>query len=234
MSIYKEADSLYCACMNTVIKAQRIIETAAQQLTGLMQECMQRHEYEALAEIAKLATHLASAIDTADAKAPRVAPKHNRSKADSRAKATNKTVTSTSPTRTNSRASAASKPTSQRKPGTYPKFRIDGDRLVKVGWSKKRREEYEHRADWSSVELVVKKLKTAYSPNKTFTIEEIFPVTDADQNEVPTYQVYLTFAWLRESNTLQKCGRDGYAYDPGALDKDSIAEIRAITKGCAE
>ena len=45
-----------------------------------------------------------------------------------------------------------------------------------------------------------------------FTIDALVPVHDPkDQTEVPTYQVYLTIAWLRTEGILRQHGREGYS-----------------------
>lgn len=92
----------------------------------------------------------------------------------------------------------------------YPRFDRDNDRLVKVGWSKKSKKEYEHRVPKEAVISFVRHLGQSVSAGKLFDVEGLLPVLDASGNEVPAYQVYVTIAWLRDVGVLDKKGRDGY------------------------
>ena len=107
------------------------------------------------------------------------------------------------------KARAVKKRVVRRKPG-YPKFVRDGDRLVKVGWSKKNKAEYEHRVPRDAVQGFLRHLDHMVEPAKVFEIESLFPVRDSSGEEVPGYQIYVIVAWLREAGVIEKKGRDGY------------------------
>ena len=47
------------------------------------------------------------------------------------------------------------------------------------------------------------------------------PVPDSAGGEIPSYQVYLTLAWLRHVGAVEKKGRSGYVLRSG-LDLDAI------------
>ena len=98
---------------------------------------------------------------------------------------------------------------SRPKPG-YPKFVRDDDRLVKVGWSKKNKSEYEHRVPREAVLAFVRDLDEKVEEGEKFDIDGLFPVSDGSGGEVPGYQVYVVIAWLREADVIKKIGRDGY------------------------
>lgn len=100
----------------------------------------------------------------------------------------------------------------------YPRFERDDDKLVKVGWSKKAREEYEHRAPRSAVLAFAEHVGATTAKGKSFAIDELLPVHDAAGEELPSYQVYLSLAWLRQEGTVQKKGRDGYVRVVDPLD----------------
>jgi hypothetical protein len=93
----------------------------------------------------------------------------------------------------------------------YPKFARDGENLVKTGWSKKRREEYVHRAHSNQAESVVLFLAGHGRANGTIPIDDILGVRDRRGAEMPSYQVYLTLAWLRKEGLVERRGRNGYA-----------------------
>lgn len=124
-------------------------------------------------------------------------------------------------------ASPASKSKSRaRKPkkGKYPIFTVESDRLTKTGWSKKRRSEYQHRAPVDAVRSVFRKLQSVSVAKPVFTVEDVVPVENEDGQEVPSYQVYMTVAWLVGDGALEKKGRDGYrlAMDSPAANFNSI------------
>ena len=92
----------------------------------------------------------------------------------------------------------------------YPMFEREGDRLVKVGWSKKKRAEYEHRASKEVVACFVQHLATHVREAELFDMEGLLPIPDSGGGEVPDYQAYLTLRWLQEVGAVEKKGRDGY------------------------
>ena len=93
----------------------------------------------------------------------------------------------------------------------YPKFFHQGDQLVKVGWSKKEREEYIHKAPFTSVLATANSIQKAASGKKVFSADKFFPVLSADgQAELPGYQAYLSLAWFRTLGLVDQKGRQGY------------------------
>jgi len=127
---------------------------------------------------------------------------------------------SSAPVRKATRAPAKGKVGAKR--GTakhgYPRFERDDDKLVKVGWSKKAREEYEHRAPRPAVLAFAEHVGTATAKGKTFVIDDLLPVHDAAGDELPSYQVYLALGWLRNAGAVEKKGRDGYVRVADPLD----------------
>jgi hypothetical protein len=105
-----------------------------------------------------------------------------------------------------------------RAPRGYPRFERDGDKLVKIGWSKKGRKEYEHRAPRAAVLAFADRVGVKTLKDETFAIEELLPVRGAAGEELPSYQVYLALAWLQQAGAIEKRGRDGYVRATEALD----------------
>lgn len=95
----------------------------------------------------------------------------------------------------------------------YPRFARTQNELVKIGWSKKERKEYIHRAPWGVVELLCQRL--IKWGNKEFTTEDILPLLWEDDVEVPSYQSYLCLAWLRDKGLIHREGRQGYVIPQG-------------------
>ena len=93
----------------------------------------------------------------------------------------------------------------------YPKFFHQADQLVKVGWSKKDRKEYIHKAPFTSVIATANSIQKAASGKKVFSADQFFPVLSADgQAELPGYQAYLSLAWFRTLGLVDQKGRQGY------------------------
>lgn len=93
----------------------------------------------------------------------------------------------------------------------YPCFYRGRDGLIKIGWSKKRKVEYCHKAPWEAVQAVVKAIQEKASSGEPFTLEELTPIRTTDGSEVPSYQTYLVLAWLRKENLIRQHGRQGYS-----------------------
>lgn len=95
---------------------------------------------------------------------------------------------------------------------TYPRFERRGDNLVKIGWSKRERAEYEHKAPLGSVALVADKVRKKGADGRIFQISGLLPCESTDgETIVPDYQVYLVVAWWRELGLLEQHGRQGYS-----------------------
>lgn len=106
----------------------------------------------------------------------------------------------------------------KRKP--YPKFARDGDRLVKIGWSKKDGAEYHHKAPQEVIERMSSKLRSL--SGHAFSMEEVLPISNGNGEELPSYQAYLVLAWLRSWECVRKGGRGEYKADPAKLDGEVI------------
>ena len=93
----------------------------------------------------------------------------------------------------------------------YPKFVRRGDSLVKIGWSKRKKAEYEHKAPWATAEQVIAFMAGAGAGGRLFTGDELIDrsLQEADQ-DIPTYQCYIVLAWLVDSCLVVKHGRKGY------------------------
>lgn len=135
---------------------------------------------------------------------------------------------------TTARALAKGKSIARNKPAKrdYPRFERDGDKLIKVGWSKKSREEYEHRAPRAAVLAFAEHVGANTVKGKTFVIEELLPVHDAAGEELPGYQVYLALAWLRQVGVVEKKGRDGYLRVVDPLDGSLFDILWEQTREC--
>jgi hypothetical protein len=111
---------------------------------------------------------------------------------------------------------------------TFPRFVRVGDKLVKVGWSKKNKSPYEHRAPREAVLSIARHLMSSVPEGSVFRVEELLPIPDAaNGGELPVYQIHLTLAWLRQAGAIEKKGRDGYAARPEARADSSLDTLWA-------
>jgi hypothetical protein len=95
--------------------------------------------------------------------------------------------------------------------GEYPRFFRHADNLVKVGWSKKRREEYVHKAPRRVIEALADAVTRRSANGRIFTAEELFPLKDPqDGSEIPGYQAYVALAWFKAAGLVKQQGRSGY------------------------
>ena len=95
--------------------------------------------------------------------------------------------------------------------GTYPIYRTVGDKLLKVGWSKKNKAEYEHRAPKESMAVAFKDIQRLAASQRSFEVEALMPLIGQDDQEVPSYQIYMAIGWLIGIGEIRKCGRNDYA-----------------------
>ncbi len=187
-----------------------VLTRAEDQLTSRLQKALKDREYSDVAELASVSQQVQELIQSmgGDERAP--------ARGTVRAKAV---------THSEADDSIRGRPADNGRGGraeTYPKFVRDGDRLVKIGWSRRDRTEYEHRALTFAVSAVVSALQRLGSSE--FSMDALTPVRDEDGTEVPSYQVYLVVAWLRACKAVEKVGRGGYVPIPERLTVAAVKE----------
>ena len=116
--------------------------------------------------------------------------------------------------------------------GEYPKFFRRGEQFVKIGWSKKERSEYEHKAPRRAVDALTAAISRRSANGKLFTVDDLLPLKDPqDGGELPEYQVYVALAWLRTVGLVEQRGRAGYRVgSPATLG----ASVREAWEGLVE
>jgi len=114
---------------------------------------------------------------------------------------------------------------SRKRQSEYPKFLREGVDLVKQGWSRREKKEYEHKAPRNVISLLVDAVVRSGKGGKRFTMEELLPLHQLDDSsEVPSYQAYLSLAWLRTEGLIIQHGRQGYSLPKGADLVSSVEE----------
>lgn len=115
---------------------------------------------------------------------------------------------------------AGREPTRPTRRQNYPRFERDRTQLVKVGWSKKERREYIHRAPRTGLMSLARRVAEVGKASALFGMADIMPVRLEQGEELPAYQSYLCFAWLRQVGAIKQLGRRGYSLageDPSLL-----------------
>lgn len=96
--------------------------------------------------------------------------------------------------------------------GAYPRFARHGEQLIKFGWSKREKSEYEHKASRQAALVLARVAAEAGKDGRIFQINELLPLKDpTDGTDIPDYQVYLVLAWWRSIGLLDTHGRRGYS-----------------------
>lgn len=94
----------------------------------------------------------------------------------------------------------------------YPRFVRRADQLIKIGWSKREKSEYEHKAPRLMALALARAAAEAGKDGRIFQINALLPLSDPkDGSEIPDYQVYLVIAWWRSAGLLDQHGRQGYS-----------------------
>ncbi|MEZ6190410.1 MAG: hypothetical protein R3C45_03870 [Phycisphaerales bacterium] len=129
------------------------------------------------------------------------------------------------PGKPNPTAKATRKQSRSAKAGVYPRFIRRDDKLIKIGWSKRHKQAYEHKAPQSVVSAVAEHLRRHTRDGKLFTVDNLLPVPDPEQGgELPSYQIYLVLAWFRSVGFVSKHGRDGYMVSHAELSEKAMAD----------
>jgi hypothetical protein len=187
--------------MNIIKQALDIIADAEKQLRKLLADSATGGDYRTVVQLAGWAHRLSDLQAEIAKAAPAVAPARP-----------GRIVEDSAP---QERVLPLPFPRKSKRAREYPKFFRKGETLVKVGWSKSQKEEYEHKAPSSVLSDLVAAILSAAARQNSFVMETIMPLKSSrDGAEIPGYQVYLCLAWLREKDLVLQHGRQGYSVKP--------------------
>ncbi len=201
--------------LDEVARAEALLGTAEAGIRKLIQQCLEQNRYAMVAVLAELADGVASV------RRRTAADVDNGDSLRGTGRAWPQLGAAPRPATPEAQSGARGKLRSQLA-STYPRFEREGDRLVKIGWSKKDDREYEHKAPRSAVVAVCGALAKRGKRAPTITMNALLPVADAEEQEVPSYQVYLVVAWLRQLGVVERTGKDGYAVNAAQLAPEII------------
>lgn len=108
---------------------------------------------------------------------------------------------------------------------SFPQFVRESNSLVKLGWSKKSNSLYEHRAPKQTVFDVSRVLQEKVGYDVTFSMQDILPISSFEGEEIPSYQAYLTIAWLKDMGALERSGRSDYRLVSAELTSEKLEEL---------
>lgn len=185
--------------MDTIWDASQVLRRAEQSLRDLLAKAAASGHYDDLMRLGDLARELA----TLAAKVEDSAPPENA------APVSPDVLPSTKLPETAAVRSPARVGLSRR---SYPKFLRDGDTIIKLGWSKSAKAEYEHKAPKRILTNLLATLAKLGATKKRATMDDVLPLKDpVSGTEVPAYQAYLCLAWLRSVGIVTQHGRQGYS-----------------------
>jgi hypothetical protein len=104
---------------------------------------------------------------------------------------------------------------------TYPNFIVLDGELVKIGWSKSAKKEYQHKAPRNVLFIVAEAIKVQLLDDGSLRApHEFLPLMTPNGETIPDYQSYLCLAWLREIGIVERRGRHGYCVpDPTSIEE---------------
>lgn len=191
-----------------------LLRNCENQLRGLVADAVAHGDYDSALELTHYARGIADLMANARVETP--VPTANTEHGF----ASTKTKSGLNGKKTSGKGSR------RQKEKSYPKFAKSTDDLIKIGWSKKDKSEYVHKAPRQVVNLLVDRLlNLRMGPVEIFTTEDIFPLRDESNGaEVPTYQSYLALAWLRSVGLIAQHGRQGYSIRETENPHDLVSE----------
>lgn len=117
-------------------------------------------------------------------------------------------------------------PTTRGKRGklaAYPKFANDGDNLIKIAWSKAKKNEYRHKSPKEVLSILSKALQEKTNSESVVSMDKVLPLHSPDGSEIPDYQAYLCLAWLKSIGAITQHGREGYSRGEGVNSIDEVS-----------
>ena len=206
---------IFAICYGAMSQSQvtDILRECEKRLRVLLQEAARKGDYECLLEATKWARELSALVEAASPHSdPASIPEDTSGAAAVPRRVTVAPEPLPPPTRMHARRKRKGRLTS------YPKFGKQGNQLVKTGWSKKEKREYQHRAPKRVAELLRDALIEVGGAGRLLSTDDLFPLAEDDGTDVPTYQSYLCLAWFRQANLIAQKGRQGYSVpDPAGL-----------------
>lgn len=218
--------------MDVANQALRVLKDAERELKVLIERSLAEKRYGEIARLAELAAGVSALILGGSSPIP---IRHDDEELPGAARGKTETVTRGTardsqslgePLRerkqpTDAEAQRADRPAAH----SYPYFERETNRLVKVGWSKNDKAVYEHKAPKEAVFAIAAALCRKGKAGAVFRMEDVLPVKDEEGREIPSYQSYLTLAWFRSRDLVERRTKDGYIADEAKFDTKSLNSL---------
>jgi hypothetical protein len=138
--------------------------------------------------------------------------------------------------RTTQRREKKADPRARRSPRSakkqeYPLFFRRGEQLIRVAWSKRDKQEYQHKSSHSGLKALARAMAKVGADGRVFSTEDFLPIQHEDGSEIPNYQAYAGIALLKQGGLIDQHGRQGYSI---ANIADFPEAVEAIWKRLAE
>ncbi len=213
--------SLYYIAMDDMVKrAKTIVDDAEHRVRALLAEAAAQGAYDDIMHLTDLARSLCELAQQAGVNGTRVDTSPTATAAHASAEPVGSNRRRLVPTPQASQSSGR-----RVRKGDYPRFFRRRDDLVKIGWSKKDKSEYQHKAPRRVIDALAAAIARRSGNGRLFTVEELLPLKDQDGSELPAYQVYVALAWLKSGGLVKQHGRRGYSVRNGTgLTKAAGAE----------
>ena len=197
--------------MSIIQRTESLLAETERNLVGLANEAGAARDYDQAASLIELARKIKQLGEAFRGAAPKVAEAHNL--LDS-FKELGPAAEFKVPIR------------GRNKLGQYPKFVREGENLVKIGWSKSQRAEYEHKSPKRLLAVLCESLMSANG--KRIMMDKVLPLKDpATGAAFPDYQSYVCLAWLKFGGLIIQHGRQGYSLPKGIELEKSVETLWA-------
>lgn len=213
------AHNLEATDMTTIHNAMKLLRNAESGFRNLVGQAAESGEYEAVfqltscaKEVSRLLRGLEQSASTGEANSNGAvlgdAPLQAVRESSKSSKDSSPQTDSSKSTRSKARSPRRDK----KRASGYPRFFRRGDELVKVGWSKQGKKEYQHKAPRRILSAVIKAMLEAGGKDRLVSTQDFLPAHDSlGEVEIPAYQAYLCLAWLRTIACIEQHGRNGYS-----------------------
>jgi len=181
--------------MRPLDRATELLRRTEAELRKVVSDAATAGDYASVVQVAAWACSLSEMLD-------RVSPRKGKSDQAPRETAT---------PRREPRVSQNNRTRSPANHGGYPRFFRQGDRLIRVAWSKREKKEYEHKAPVTVLKALTIAMADRGADGRVFSTDELLPIRDNDGAEVPAYQAYAGLALLKQVGLIEQHGRQGYS-----------------------
>ncbi len=209
-------------------KIESVLDSAESSLGDLVQSALRQKSYDDIGRLVEALAHLEKvrqALNLPQSKRASIGQDMKVSKRASEVAIEKKSGSPLPDTKLKIEARRGRKQENEQSATNYPKFLKDESRLIKVGWSRKKKAEYMHRVPKEAIYIFAEHLEKNVGAQSLFEIENLFPILAASGEEIPGYQIYVIIAWLRTVGTIVKKGRDGYIIQKNTGLRGEINEL---------